>query len=155
MKQYEQKGYLSLEDIQIPSDKHLKKGVACIECIQEIPCNPCVDSCPVHAISMKNINAIPIVDYDVCIGCGKCVSICPGLAIFVLKIIDEKGCITLPYEFVPLPAIDEEILALNRKGEVVTTGIVKKINKRDNTTEVTIEIPKKNIMDVRNIRLQK
>ena len=155
MKQYEQKGYLNLEDIKIPSEKHLKKGVACIECIQEIPCNPCVDSCPVHAISMKNINAIPIVDYDVCIGCGKCVSICPGLAIFVLKIIDEKGLITLPYEFVPLPAIGEEILALNRKGEVETTGIVKKINKRDNTTVITIEISKKYIMDVRNIRLQK
>ena len=155
MKQYEQKGYLTLEDIKIPSKKHLKKGVACIECIQEIPCNPCVDSCPVHAISMKNINAIPIVDYDACIGCGKCVSVCPGLAIFVLKIVDEKGLITLPYEFVPLPAVGEEVLALNRKGEVETTGIVKKINKRDNTTVITIEISKIYIMDVRNIRLQK
>ena len=43
MKHYEQTGYLSIRDIRIPSEQHLKKGVACIECIQEIPCNPCVD----------------------------------------------------------------------------------------------------------------
>ena len=105
MKNYEKSGILSKNDLILPSKKQLKKGVAILECIQEIPCNPCVDCCPVDAISMKDINAPPIVDYDKCISCGKCVGICPGLAIFVVKVKNGKALITLPYEFLPVPQL--------------------------------------------------
>ena len=64
MHQYEKTGILSHKDLQIPSQKQLEKGVAILECVQEIPCNPCVDSCPVHAISMKDINAPPVNDFE-------------------------------------------------------------------------------------------
>ena len=62
MKDYEKDGILHVKDLLLPTDEQLKKGVAITECIQEIPCNPCVDSCPVKAISMKDINAPPIVN---------------------------------------------------------------------------------------------
>ena len=153
MKEYEKTGILSLKDIKIPSQKQLQKGVAITECIQEIPCNPCVDSCPVHAISMKNINALPNVDFDRCIGCGKCVAVCPGLAIFVVKIKKDNALITLPYEFLPVPTVGDKVKTLNREGIVKSDGIVKKVLKHGKTMIITIEVPKELAMDIRNIRV--
>ena len=62
MHNYEKTGVLSTKDLKLPPKKHLEKGVAILECVQEIPCDPCVASCPVNAISMKDINAPPVVD---------------------------------------------------------------------------------------------
>lgn len=153
MHSYEKDGILTLEDLVIPTKKQLEKGVAFIECIQEIPCNPCVDSCPVGAISMKNINAPPIVDYDKCIACGQCIGICPGLAIFLIKTKGDKVFITLQYEFLPIPIVGNKVKALNRKGEVVDTAIVKRIVKKDKTFIITIEANKDFAMEIRNIRV--
>ncbi|MBW2470225.1 MAG: 4Fe-4S dicluster domain-containing protein [Deltaproteobacteria bacterium] len=38
---------------------------------------PCMNVCPVKAISRKDELAKVVVDYDVCIGCRSCVSACP------------------------------------------------------------------------------
>lgn len=154
MSNYLETGVLSLNDLlKLPSRKHLHKGVAIIECIQEIPCNPCVECCPVNAISMKDINALPFVDFDKCIGCGKCVGICPGLAIFLTKIEDDKALITLPYEFLPIPKTGEIIKALDREGNIRGNGIVKKVIKNEKTVILTIEVQKNLVMDVRNIKV--
>jgi len=46
-----------------PSEERLLKGfVAVHECYQDIPCNPCVESCPVHAISMEKLTSPPVID---------------------------------------------------------------------------------------------
>lgn len=153
IRKFEQTGVLSEKDLILPSKKQLENGVAITECIQEIPCNPCVDSCPVHAISMKDINAPPVVDYDACIACGKCVGVCPGLAIFVVKTINDHGLVTLPYEFLPIPKKDETVEALDRYGTVLQKGIVRRITKYGRTHIVTVEVMKKNTMSVRNIRV--
>lgn len=154
MKEFEKDGVLSEKDLIYPSDKQLKKGVAFIECIQEIPCNPCVDSCPVGAISMKNINATPVVDYDKCIFCGKCVGVCPGLAVFLIKKIDEdRALITLPYEFLPVPEVDDVVKGVDRKGDVVCDAEVKKISRKGRTFIVTVEVDKDFAMVVRNIQV--
>jgi len=153
MHSYEKTGILSKKDLKLPSKKQLEKGVAIIECVQEIPCNPCVDSCPVNAISMKDINAPPITDYDTCIGCGKCVGVCPGLAIFLIKIKENKALITLQYEFFPIPEVETKVNALNREGYVVGKAIVKKVVKKGKTMVVTIEASADLAMDIRNIRV--
>ena len=154
MKDYEKNGVLKSKDLQLPTEEQLKKGLAFIECVQEIPCNPCVDSCPVNAISMKDINAPPIVDYDKCISCGKCVGVCPGLAIFVIKIKDDKAIISIPYEFLELPEKGDTVKALNRKGEVVSDATVRRIVKRGKTMVVTVEVEKYLWNEVRNIRVE-
>ena len=153
MKEFEQTGVLSIDDLVQPSMKQMQKGVAITECIQEIPCNPCVDSCPVNAISMKDINAPPIVDYDRCIACGKCVGVCPGLAIFVVKKTGENGLLTLPYEFLPVPKKDEQVITIDRDGRKVGKGVVKKVKKQGKTMVVTIELNAKDLMNVRHIRM--
>jgi Fe-S-cluster-containing hydrogenase component 2 len=150
---YEKDGILDLKFLKLPSQKQLEKGVAIIECIQNIPCNPCVDSCPTGAISMKDINDLPVMDYDKCIACCKCVGICPGLAIFVVKCKDDKALITLPYEFLPELIVGEKVQALDRAGKIVGVGIVKKVVNKDKTFVVTIEVKKDLLMIVRNIKV--
>lgn len=153
MKQYEKTGVLSVKDLPLPTEQQLLKGVAILECIQEIPCNPCVDSCPVNSISMKDINAPPINNYDTCIACGKCVGICPGLAIFVVKTQQHTALITLPYEFLPVPKKGDFVEALDREGTVRDTGIVQRVIRQGKTYVITIEVKKELAMDVRNIRV--
>jgi len=153
MKEYEKTGVLSLKDLRLPNKKQLEKGVAIIECVQNIPCNPCVDACPFNAISMKDINDLPVVDFDKCIGCGQCIGVCPGLAIFVVKQIDDKALISLPYEFLPVPSVNDKVKALDRKGEFVDDVVVKKVVKRGKTWVVTVLADAKNAMNIRNIRV--
>jgi Fe-S-cluster-containing hydrogenase component 2 len=153
MGDYEKTGILSIKDLQVPTKKQLEKGVAILECIQEIPCNPCVDSCPVHAISMKDINAQPVNDFDRCIGCTKCVGVCPGLAIFVVKVKDEKAWVTLPYEFVTVPKVGDIVQALDRTGAARSKAVVKKVVKNGKTMVITIEVDSRLAMDIRNIKV--
>ncbi len=155
MPEYTRTGVLTRHDLlQMPTDKQLEKGVAFIECVQEIPCNPCVDACPVHAISMKDINAPPCVDFDRCTSCTKCVGVCPGLAIFVIKVKEDKAWITLPYEFLPVPAVGTCVDALDREGNSRGPGKVTRVVKAKKTMLVTIEVNRSLAMDVRHLRVQ-
>lgn len=151
MEDYEVSGVISKDMIKMPSEKHLKRGVAIIECVQEIPCNPCVDACPFGAISMENLNALPKIDYDKCVGCGRCVSVCPGLAIFLVKIEGENGFVTLPYEMLPIPKVGEVVKVLDREGKVVGKGEIVKVRVENKTGIITVKVDRNLIMEVRNI----
>ena len=152
---YEEDGIITNEDIQIPSAKRFEKGpVAIIECPQSIPCNPCVDACPFHAVSMNDINALPEIDFEKCTGCGACIGKCPGLAIFVVDMTysDNEAVIKLPYEF-SLPKTGDIVSALDRKGEVKGNAKVVSVKKeKDKTGVVSIAVKKNLAMEVRNIR---
>ena len=53
-------------------------------CNQEIPCNPCTSICPQEQIKTEKelITNLPYFkDEEECLGCGKCVAVCPGLAV--------------------------------------------------------------------------
>jgi NADPH-dependent 2,4-dienoyl-CoA reductase/sulfur reductase-like enzyme/ferredoxin len=75
-----EKGLLSL-----PKNKEL---YPVIRCLQEIPCNPCVEACNLESIEIKDktLMGLPKFKGD-CVGCCKCVVICPGLAI---TIVDKR-----------------------------------------------------------------
>lgn len=153
IKKYEKTGVLSIRNLRLPTDDQLKKGVAIIECVQEIPCNPCIAVCPVNAISMKNINDLPKVDFNKCTGCRRCVGICPGLAIFVVKVKEDKALITLPYEFLPIPKVGDIVTALDREGNSRGNAKVVKVNRKEKTIVITIEVSKDLAMEVRNTRV--
>jgi sarcosine oxidase subunit alpha len=108
----------------------------------------------VSAISMKDINDTPKIDYNKCTGCKQCVGICPGLAIFVIKIKGDKALITLPYEFLPVPEVGDIVIALDRNGKPRGSAKVIRVKKSNKTFVVTIEIEKDLAMDVRNIKLE-
>jgi Fe-S-cluster-containing hydrogenase component 2 len=144
---------------QIPAVERLKKGpVAVIECIEEIPCNPCVESCPQGAISMPGgLNAVPILDGEKCTGCGLCISACPGLAIFVLDLTEgrEQARVMFPYEFIPFPQKGERVVALDRQGNELGPAEVLRVQqgkRLDRTCIITIAVPREWALAARNIR---
>jgi sarcosine oxidase subunit alpha len=72
-----------------------------IHCLQEIPCNPCSTICPTRSIQLEGDPLLGLPRYDGrCIGCGKCVLICPGLAITLVdyRRDREMPIVTIPYE---------------------------------------------------------
>ncbi|HBN09436.1 MAG TPA: 4Fe-4S ferredoxin [Cyanobacteria bacterium UBA8530] len=154
-------GYAEIEELSrvIPSKERLAKGaVAIAECLQSIPCNPCNSACKRGAfLAFKDINDLPTVDVERCNGCGLCVSACPGLAIFVVdeSFNETEALIKLPYEFLPLPIEGKDVPALDRKGEIVGTARVVKVQNTktmDRTPVIWIAVPKAMSMIVRNIR---
>ena len=72
-------------------------------CYQEILCDPCTTVCPHDQIKLSSgsIVAIPyfVGDHE-CTGCGKCVAVCPGLAITLVDYRKDKEnpTVTLPVE---------------------------------------------------------
>ena len=155
-------GIPTAEDIAkvLPSAERLAKGpVAIAECFQEIPCNPCSTACPFKAIKVEpDINATPDVHFDECTGCGTCVLRCPGLAIFVVdcSYSDTMAKVSMPYEYLPVPAKGDIVKGLNRAGEVLGDFEVTRVirgNAKNKTYVITVEVPKELVMEVRNIRV--
>ncbi len=156
-------GYLTKEELVnskcYPSEERFEKGpVAIIECTEEIPCNPCEVACKFKAIKIgKPITNIPILDENLCIGCGLCIAKCPGLAIFMVDktFSDNEGLISFPHEYLPLPVPGSTVEAVNREGKVVSSGkVIKVLNNKslDRTPVVTIVVPKEKLDEVRGIK---
>jgi Fe-S-cluster-containing hydrogenase component 2 len=157
MKDWESRGYLDESQVDLPPPERRAGGpFAVIECPQQIPCDPCEVSCPRKAIHLDSLNSVPQIDWDKCNGCGICIQKCPGLAIFVLQLRKDKGRVTLPYEFCPLPERGESVLVLDRVGEVVGEGkivsLIPREKSRGNTSIVTVEVEPELLNVVRNIR---
>lgn len=130
--------------------KRLKeKPIVVINCLEEIPCNPCETICPYGAIKVgEPIVNIPVLDEKKCIGCGKCIPVCPGLCISVLNYnySDNQATLTVPYEFLPLPKEREKIIVLNKKGEYLSKGKITRVippERNNRTALVTFSFPKK------------
>lgn len=145
---WQQTGYVLPESLSLPDSDRLGDRMApIIECPQKIPCDPCKTVCPANAIVMDNINELPQINYDDCTGCGLCIQSCPGLAIFGVHHVEkDKSRVVIPYELTPLPAVNDNVKCLNRKGEKVCWGQVKDVKPRTetrgDTSLVTVEIPR-------------
>ncbi|MEO3993629.1 MAG: 4Fe-4S binding protein [Desulfurococcaceae archaeon TW002] len=162
MRHFKETGVVDLDTLTkmgyIPDETRLRRGpVAIYECVEEIPCNVCVFSCPLNAVSKNKITDLPQIDFSRCTGCGICVGRCPGLAIFVVDVSKEgnTGYVTLPHELLPTPSKNEEVVLLDREGKEVGKGIVTRVY-RDKITKswvITVSIPKDLVMVVRAIKV--
>ncbi len=129
---------------------------AVMECHQNIPCNPCEAVCPTNAINMGgNINGIPHINYDKCVGCMMCVMKCPGLAIFMVQEFDEYSVVGIPYEFEPLPNVGDKVILMDRNGEDVGEGVIQRVikNRKDKTHVVYVAMEKGLERTVRHFRV--
>ena len=146
---------------KMPDALRMNKPYAVIECFQEIPCNPCVTSCPFDAIFIpkEDINRSPVVDFDKCTGCMSCISGCPGLAIFVEHRNPEqrKGTVSIPFEMLNRPQKGDVVDLLARDGQPLGTGVVRRVlygQKQDKTAVITVETDIELVNKARNIQLQ-
>ena len=150
-------GYIADDEIErFPGVTHRKGIHPVIECTQNIPCNPCQDACVKKCISIgENITSLPIVvKNSECINCGMCVASCSGQAIFLVDedCGDGTATVTLPYEFLPLPAEGTKGIALGRDGKKVCEAEVvsmKTAKAFDKTHLLTMRVPKEYAMKAR------
>ena len=93
-------------------------------CTQEIPCNPCTSVCPeglIH-IDPDDLRGVPTyvgADGDACIGCARCVRVCPGLAI---TLVDPRGDVAAPLVTVPFEFTVDEVAMGDAVVAVATDG---------------------------------
>jgi len=137
----------------IPAEpaKFEKRIYPVIRCIQEIPCNPCADSCPRNSIliSGESIMNNPVFGGD-CIGCTNCVAICPGLAInLVVPDYDREAntsLLMLPYELDTAGLVEgKEVRTVDMEGAGVGRGRVvafRTSNIDEKRKIVSIEVPR-------------
>ena len=109
-----------------------EKGFVIPDCLFGFACNPCSFSCPQGAITKSSTSAVPVIDYNKCIGCMECVAHCPGLAIFGYNL--QKNWLFLPIEY--HVEKDAEVVLINDKGEKVGEGVVENIKTNPNKTNV-------------------
>ncbi|MBN1434419.1 FAD-dependent oxidoreductase [Candidatus Fermentibacterales bacterium] len=103
-----------------------------LHCTQEIPCNPCMTSCPKDLIRSAGdpILGIPVYDGG-CIGCERCVAICPGLAVTLVDFrkSSDRPVVTVPYELGTwsLRAPGQEMVVTDWEGEVLGSGLLRDV----------------------------
>ena len=105
-----------------------------------------------------DVNALPLVDSDLCNGCGLCISFCPGLAIFVVDktYSDKLALVKLPFEYVPVPRAGQQVTALDRAGNELGQFEVIKVTsggKKNKTQTISLAVPQELAMEVRSIQM--
>ncbi len=141
-----------------PRPEDFDKGpIGVIECVQEIPCNPCELACRQGAIIVgEPITNLPRFSAEQCTGCGLCIANCPGQAIFMVhkNYAEDESLVTFPFEYVPYPDEGDLVRAVNRAGEITCSAkVIKVLRPRafDRTAVITIAIPNAFVDRVRGI----
>ena len=119
-------------------DRMVAKPFVIADCVYGFACNPCSFSCPQGAITKSSTNTVPVIDYDKCIGCMNCVNHCPGLAIFGYDL--KKNTLFLPVEYEVNEGV--EVFLVDDNGQKVGEGVVEKVLKKNNKTNVARVVAK-------------
>ena len=132
-------------------------------CYQEIPCNPCTSVCPINQIRTDDDNILKLPYFKgekECLGCGRCVAVCPGLAITLIDFRKnpKKPLVTLPFEMnqhifnkrdiITVVSEDNETLG---DFPIKKTRVIKEFPK---TQLISVEIPKEYAKKAAGIKIQ-
>ena len=122
-------------------------------CVQEIPCNPCSSVCPKDLIYIDeaDIRHLPHFNEeraDECIACGRCVAVCPGLAVSLVDFRkrSQTALVSLPVEqnYADI-AVGNDIEVTDTDGVPLGNFKIEKIKTvagyKDGTRLVSIEVP--------------
>ena len=128
-----------------------------IRCVEEIPCNPCVDSCSMCSIVIPGDPIMGLPEFTgECSGCLKCVAACPALAITLVRADagekDGTSIVVIPYELEPGELEESmEVRTVDFDGNIVGMGTVVKMRKAPGDEKrllVSIEVPSEQAVDV-------
>ena len=121
-----------------------------IRCFEEIPCNPCTEVCPMGSISINTSEITDLPEFSgKCVGCGRCVAVCPGLAITLVDRrydpTGERSLVILPWEM-PDGVISQgtEVETTGHGGETLGKGRVVAIKRSEwqrRRRLVAVEVP--------------
>lgn len=140
----------------------LESGVfPIIHCLQEIPCNPCTTVCPTNSIHTEDgtLMGNPIYEGS-CIGCGKCVLICPGLAITLVDYRKDPAnpTVTMPYEVGNYPVnVNDMIHLVDINGDDLGSYHITSVtsNKAHKTQLIKTSVPARIAKQVVSFTVQK
>ena len=136
-------------------------------CSQEIPCNPCTSVCPqglIH-IDASDIRRVPRYLGDelaaACLGCERCVRICPGLAITLVDWRTDAAfpTVTIPFEFAT-DALREgdAVTVLDTAGELLGGAEIVRLRRAgrgaDGTALVKVRAPAEVAERIAGVRVQ-
>ena len=134
-----------------------------IRCAQEIPCNPCTEVCVLQSIKIKDENIMGRPKFEGnCLGCTRCVSICPGLAITIVDKRYDKSKktarVVIPWEMPEgVIKIGQTVKTSDMDGETIGKGTVIAIKKskwQNKRSLVSIEVPFKDADKVAGIKIK-
>jgi NADPH-dependent 2,4-dienoyl-CoA reductase/sulfur reductase-like enzyme/Fe-S-cluster-containing hydrogenase component 2 len=140
--------------------------VPVFHCTQEIPCNPCTAVCPQGTIHIEeaDIRKLPVFIGEqlgkACVGCEKCVTICPGLAITLVdyRKDPEYAIVTIAYEFLRESIqVGDVVTVLDAEGHAlgnVEVAGARAIKAFDRTIAVKVKAPKSYAKQIAGIRVQ-
>jgi len=135
-------------------------------CSQEIPCNPCTAVCPQQLIHINEDDIRRIPEFrgqqpgKACIGCERCVTICPGLAVTLVDYREDAAMptVTIAYEFCEGSIKEgDTVTVLDTGGNVlgdVKVESVRAIKRNDRTVLVKVKAPKDYANRIAGIRVQ-
>ncbi|MFO8184550.1 MAG: FAD-dependent oxidoreductase [Candidatus Aegiribacteria sp.] len=112
-----------------PPDGNREGVFPVLHCMQEIPCNPCMTSCPKDLIGTSGHPIMGIPEYyGGCIGCERCVAVCPALAVTLVdyRKSPETPVVTVPFELGEW-MLEEggEVTATDWEGQALGKAVIK------------------------------
>jgi NADPH-dependent 2,4-dienoyl-CoA reductase/sulfur reductase-like enzyme/Fe-S-cluster-containing hydrogenase component 2/bacterioferritin-associated ferredoxin len=134
-----------------------------IHCHQQIPCNPCVSVCKQEVIQIPGGSLLekPEIANQECIGCNKCLFICPGLAISLVDYREDPDhpIVSLAYEVYTHECKKGDTVVLtdyegNRLQRAIVIGTV--MGKASRKTQlIKVQVPREIAQRVAGFRIQK
>lgn len=149
----------SMGELEAVWKASLAAPVALVDCDEEIPCNPCESACPRGAIRVgEDPCRLPRVELGLCDGCGRCVKMCPGLAIVLLdrSANPQRPRVTVPWEMPGTPSPGERLWAVDARGRSIgLVEVVKVSGGRSTPLLVTVEMEGRRALKIRGLRDRK
>ncbi len=139
-----------LESDQPPFPLPNKDLYPLFHCTQKIPCNPCTTVCPQEQIATIDdmLTQLPYFKGEKeCIGCGRCVAVCPGLAVTLIDYRKDKlfPLVTFPFELSASKLIQgQKVTVMSNTGNLgeYTISRVRTLKEYSHTQLVSIKLPK-------------
>ncbi|MCX7024441.1 MAG: FAD-dependent oxidoreductase [Spirochaetes bacterium] len=130
-------------------------------CTEEIPCNPCATVCPTGSITLREnkgtIMDLPYYHGSDCKGCMACVAACPGLAVSLIRRIDDAWTeVVLPFEFDPWFEQGAILPVLAQDGSFLEDASLQRkfFHKKYRTWLLTLKVSAANAPKAAGIRVQ-